>query len=394
MAARRRPRSTAARRLKKWGCAAISKHSRDYDTTAYHSIVLRRAFSMFDSTKSGRIEKEKVRTILNTLGHTFDDHELEVLLKQEDEEERVILIERQVIRKLLNISRVISFLALGHPGLYIGVKSGSGKLNFDSFYRVACHFQEEDDEALQKELKEAFRLYDKEGNGYIPTSSLREILAALDDQITPDQMDGMIAEIDTDGSGTVDFDGEHLCPFLAWDINQGSPASKSLSVQEALVFEFREGHSFDQLGHRLAASRGSGENAQKHPSPPPPIVSHAPLSAFAPFDFLPSPVLAQFSRSSPAAVRTPGLAPAPAVSPTQVLSEYSRARPGNRFRRINNWGRLRPPLKTCNPQAIQRIDRPSPRLLLLLYTERRLLVAEKGALSPREESKMPFTRFP
>lgn len=41
---------------------------------------------MFDSAKSGSIEKEKVRTILNTLGHTFDDHELEVLLKQEDEE--------------------------------------------------------------------------------------------------------------------------------------------------------------------------------------------------------------------------------------------------------------------------------------------------------------------
>ncbi|XP_074102696.1 troponin C type IIb isoform X4 [Cotesia typhae] len=84
---------------------------------------------------------------------------------------------------------------------------GNGVLNFDSFYRVATHFQEDDDdEALQKELKEAFRLYDKEGNGYIPTSSLREILAALDDQITPDQMDGMIGEIDTDGSGTVDFD--------------------------------------------------------------------------------------------------------------------------------------------------------------------------------------------
>lgn len=47
---------------------------------------------MFDSTKSGRIEKEKVRTILNTLGHTFDDHELEVLLKQEDEEGTYIYI--------------------------------------------------------------------------------------------------------------------------------------------------------------------------------------------------------------------------------------------------------------------------------------------------------------
>lgn len=44
------------------------------------------------------------------------------------------------------------------------------------------------------------------GNGYIPTSSLREILAALDDQLTSDQLNEMISEIDTDGSGTVDFD--------------------------------------------------------------------------------------------------------------------------------------------------------------------------------------------
>lgn len=45
------------------------------------------------------------------------------------------------------------------------------------------------------------------GNGYIPTSSLREILAALDDQLTGDQLNEMIAEIDTDASGTVDFEG-------------------------------------------------------------------------------------------------------------------------------------------------------------------------------------------
>nr|CAD7455986.1 unnamed protein product [Timema tahoe] len=139
------------------------------------------------------------------------------------------------------------------------------KLDFASFCRVAQHFLDEDDEVMQKELKVAFRLYDKEvtsiyvfvvkiitaprrdkrgfafegykgkgarikkflptetcssslaapikwmyllipGNGYIPTSSLREILMALDDQLTPDQLDEMIAEIDTDGSGTVDFD--------------------------------------------------------------------------------------------------------------------------------------------------------------------------------------------
>ena len=48
--------------------------------------MFRRAFTMFDSAKTGRIEKEKVRTILNTLGHTYDDQELEELLEAEDSE--------------------------------------------------------------------------------------------------------------------------------------------------------------------------------------------------------------------------------------------------------------------------------------------------------------------
>lgn len=85
---------------------------------------------------------------------------------------------------------------------------------------------EEDAEAMQAELKEAFRLYDKEGifskmdfyiphllsfcvgNGYITTDVLREILRELDNNITTEELDMMIQEIDSDGSGTVDFDGK------------------------------------------------------------------------------------------------------------------------------------------------------------------------------------------
>lgn len=48
------------------------------------------------------------------------------------------------------------------------------------------------------------------GNGYIPTTCLREILRELDDQLTDKELDMMIEEIDTDGSGTVDFDGMAL----------------------------------------------------------------------------------------------------------------------------------------------------------------------------------------
>ena len=43
-------------------------------------------------------------------------------------------------------------------------RPGTGKLNFDAFSEIAGHFLEEEDaEAMQEELKEAFRLYDREG---------------------------------------------------------------------------------------------------------------------------------------------------------------------------------------------------------------------------------------
>lgn len=42
---------------------------------------------------------------------------------------------------------------------------GSGELEFEEFVQLAARFMvEEDAEAMQQELKEAFRLYDKEGN--------------------------------------------------------------------------------------------------------------------------------------------------------------------------------------------------------------------------------------
>ncbi|XP_029048829.2 troponin C at 25D [Osmia lignaria lignaria] len=132
--------------------------------------VMRKAFQMFDTTKSGLIDTLKISTILNTMGQLFDDADLNAIIAENDPE-------------------------------------GTGKVNFDQFCRIAGRFLEEEDaEAMQEELKEAFRLYDREGNGYITTATLKEILAALDDKLTSADLDGIIAEIDTDGSGTVDFD--------------------------------------------------------------------------------------------------------------------------------------------------------------------------------------------
>lgn len=47
----------------------------------------------------------------------------------------------------------------------------TGKVNFDGFCEIAGYFLEEEDaDAMQQELKEAFRLYDREG-----TDTLRQV---------------------------------------------------------------------------------------------------------------------------------------------------------------------------------------------------------------------------
>jgi len=140
------------------------------DNTCAYVVVLRKAFDGFDHEKKGAISTDLVGTILRMMGQTYNARTLKELIDEIDEDK-------------------------------------SGMLEFEEFITLAAKFIIEDDaEAMAKELKEAFRLYDKEGNGYIPTSALKEILRELDDTMSDDDLQKAIDEIDTDGSGTVDFD--------------------------------------------------------------------------------------------------------------------------------------------------------------------------------------------
>jgi Ca2+-binding EF-hand superfamily protein len=46
------------------------------------------------------------------------------------------------------------------------------------------------------------------GNGYITTQVLKEILKELDNRLSAEDIEGIVDEVDEDGSGTLDFDGE------------------------------------------------------------------------------------------------------------------------------------------------------------------------------------------
>ena len=59
---------------------------------------------------------------------------------------------------------------------------GSGLLEFGEFCQLAAKFLvEEDEEALKKELKEAFRIYDKEGKTKMHSQHMWSLLNSIQD---------------------------------------------------------------------------------------------------------------------------------------------------------------------------------------------------------------------
>jgi calmodulin len=56
-------------------------------------------------------------------------------------------------------------------------------------------------------LKQAFRLFDKEGNGVVTTQEIGSVLRNLGLFPTEQELQQMLKDIDIDGDGTFSFDG-------------------------------------------------------------------------------------------------------------------------------------------------------------------------------------------
>merc|ERR1712243_194076 len=86
-------------------------------------------------------------------------------------------------------------------------EAATGKFSFLQFCQVAAKFMVEDDEEqMKEELKEAFRIYDKDGQGFITNEILKDILREIDSTLTEEDLDHIVEEVDEDGSGTMDFE--------------------------------------------------------------------------------------------------------------------------------------------------------------------------------------------
>ena len=57
-------------------------------------------------------------------------------------------------------------------------------------------------------FREAFRVFDRNGDGFISAPELRLVMTNLGEKLTDEEVDDMIREADLDGDGVVSYNGE------------------------------------------------------------------------------------------------------------------------------------------------------------------------------------------
>lgn len=85
--------------------------------------------------------------------------------------------------------------------------SGNGTIDFPEFLAmVATQLK---DTHTDEEFREAFNVFDKDNNGFISASEVREVMKSLGENLTDEQIEKIIQEADLDGDRQVSYQGTY-----------------------------------------------------------------------------------------------------------------------------------------------------------------------------------------
>merc|ERR1712108_66920 len=81
---------------------------------------------------------------------------------------------------------------------------GNGTIDFPEFLSLMARKMKDTD--TEEELIEAFKVFDRDGNGFISAAELRHIMTNLGEKLTDEEVDEMIREADVDGDGQINYE--------------------------------------------------------------------------------------------------------------------------------------------------------------------------------------------
>ncbi|XP_053112231.1 calmodulin-like protein 3 [Hemicordylus capensis] len=149
----------------------------DHRLTEEQLIEFKEAFALFDTNGDGVITSKELGTVMRSLGHNPTEAELQTMVSEVD-------------------------------------ANGTGTVDFSEFLSLMAKRTRDMDS--EEEIREAFRVFDKDGNGYISAAELRHVMTNLGEKLTNEEVDEMIKEADVDRDGRVNYE-EFVRTFSHFD---------------------------------------------------------------------------------------------------------------------------------------------------------------------------------
>mmetsp|Transcript_140756 Transcript_140756/g.341980 ORF Transcript_140756/g.341980 Transcript_140756/m.341980 type:complete len:176 (+) Transcript_140756:290-817(+) len=125
------------------------------------------AFLLFDNDNSGTITSDELGDVMRSLGQNPTEEDLKKMVDDIDQD-------------------------------------GDGTIDFPEFLTMLIRSMTDTDS--HEEVMEAFRVLDEDGNGYISSEELRNIMENLGEKLTDEEITDIINEADIDGDGQIDYE--------------------------------------------------------------------------------------------------------------------------------------------------------------------------------------------
>lgn len=139
----------------------------EYGLTEDQVAEFKEAFMLFDRDEDGTITMAELGVVMRSLGQRPTETELRDMVNEVDQD-------------------------------------GNGTIEFNEFLQMMSKKMKGADG--EEELREAFRVFDKNKDGLISSSELRHVMTSLGEKLSDEEVDDMIREADLDGDGMVNYE--------------------------------------------------------------------------------------------------------------------------------------------------------------------------------------------
>lgn len=130
-------------------------------------VELRCAFDLFDNDNDGKIDPAELGKAIEKMGQKLSEEDLKEMIKEVDSDY-------------------------------------NGTIEFNEFVTLMESKMRDNDS--EEEIFEAFKIFDKKGNGHISKADIKNVMISLHESLTQQEIDDLMTKWDLDKDGYLNFE--------------------------------------------------------------------------------------------------------------------------------------------------------------------------------------------